>query len=82
MIYGVDAEFNLSDSWYDNVARSRPPKDKPWYQVLVDQSMLTTYVAERNLAETDNTLQIEHPALGHYFRRYDAKRYFSKQKVN
>lgn len=82
VIYGIDPEFNHSDSWYENVALSRPPKDKPWYHVLVDQSMLTTYVAERNLTETNETHQIEHPLLGQFFHRYDTKRYFGKQKVN
>ncbi len=82
VIYTVDSEFSNSESWYDNVALSRPPKDSPWYHVLVDQSMITTYVAERNIASTNNTQQIEHPMLGHFFHRYDAVRYFSKQKVN
>ena len=30
----VGPTFSLTDEWYDMVARSRPPKDRPWYHVL------------------------------------------------
>ena len=49
VVYDVDATFQGSDEWYDAVARSRPPKDHPWYHVLVDLGGQTTYVAERHL---------------------------------
>ncbi len=74
-VYGVDAEFALSAEWYEEVARSRPPKDQPWYHVLVDGAAHTTYVAERHLAASANTDQIEHPLLGEYFESYDGRRY-------
>ena len=74
-IYGVDAEFALSDEWYDTVARSRPPKSQPWYHVLVDGAMHTTYVAQRHLMRSEDAGQIAHPLLGHYFTRYDGQRY-------
>jgi len=45
---GVDLEFNSSDEWYEMMAKSRPPKDKPWYHVRVHDGR-RTYVAERNL---------------------------------
>ena len=38
VIVDVDADFQGSESWYEHVARSRPPKDKPWYRILVDGS--------------------------------------------
>ncbi|MFI0460110.1 MAG: heat shock protein HspQ, partial [Candidatus Thiodiazotropha endolucinida] len=49
VIVDVDAKFMLSDEWYDQVARTRPPKDQPWYRVLVHSANNETYVAERNL---------------------------------
>ena len=82
VVFGVDPEFNNTDEWYEKVALSRPPKDKPWYHVLVDQSSVTTYVAERNLDPSMNTKQIDHPLLGQFFCRYDKQRYFSKKKPN
>ena len=75
VVAGVDAQFSLSDEWYEEVARSRPPKDRPWYHVLVHDALHTTYVAERHLAASDDTSQIDHPLLGQHFGRYDGERY-------
>ena len=49
IILSVDLEFKSSDEWYDAVAKTRPPKDEPWYHVLVHQKGHITYVAEQNL---------------------------------
>ena len=38
----------LNDEWYEMMARSRPPKEKPWYHIQKTDGM-QTYVAERNL---------------------------------
>ena len=35
VIVDVDPEFQLTEEWYETVARSKPPKDRPWYHVLV-----------------------------------------------
>ena len=48
VIVAVDSCFKGDDRWYEMMARSRPPKEKPWYHVQkVDGTH--TYVAERNL---------------------------------
>lgn len=78
VVVDVDASFSLTDEWYQAVARSRPPKDKPWYHVLVDGSAQTTYVAERHLAQSADTSQIDHPALGKFFGRYTGTRYVAR----
>ena len=49
IILGVDLEFKSTDEWYEAVAKSRPPKNEPWYHVLVHQMGHQTYVAEQNL---------------------------------
>jgi len=49
IILGVDLEFNSTDEWYEMVAKSRPPKNEPWYHILVHQKGHQTYVAEQNL---------------------------------
>jgi heat shock protein HspQ len=38
VVVDVDSEFSGSDEWYNAVARSKPPKEKPWYHVLPDGS--------------------------------------------
>ena len=49
IILGVDLEFKSTDEWYEMVAKSTPPKNEPWYHVLVHQKGHQTYVAEQNL---------------------------------
>ena len=49
VIIDVDSNFQGSEEWYLEMAKSNPPRDKPWYHVLVDQTSSVTYVAERNL---------------------------------
>lgn len=77
MVCGVDPNFSLSEEWYETVAKSRPPKDRPWYQVLVDGASHSTYVAERHLVPSDDSNQIEHPDLGRIFDRFDGERYYT-----
>lgn len=67
VVYDLDPEFSGTDEWYDQVARSRPPKDAPWYHVLVHEADHTTYVAERNLLPYDGDEYIDHPLLPAYF---------------
>lgn len=82
VIVEVDPVFSNSEQWYETMAISKPPKDKPWYSVLVDRASHLTYVAQRNLSVSDDSSQIDHPSLGYYFNRYDGQRYFMKQKTN
>ena len=67
VIIDVDFRFLGSDEWYDNVAQSRPPKDRPWYHVLVDNAVHQSYVAEQNLQESTNLNAINHPLIELYF---------------
>ncbi len=79
VIFSADEAFSLSEEWYDAVARSRPPKDRPWYHVLVDGGAHTTYVAERHLEASDDHTQIDHPLLGQFFDRFDGERYHLRE---
>jgi len=63
VIADVDPEFQGTEEWYEGVATSRPPKDAPWYHVLVDGAEHTTYVAERNLQIDDEGGPITHPLI-------------------
>ena len=67
VIIDVDAQFEGSEAWYQQVARSRPPKDRPWYHVLVHDSEQMTYVAERHLEPDSSGEAVNHPALALYF---------------
>ena len=70
VIVDVDASFNGSDTWYESVAKSRPPKDQPWYRVLVDGAEFETYVAERHLEQDGRGEPVKHPAVETHFVGY------------
>ena len=71
VIVDVDATFQGSEEWYEHVARSRPPKEQPWYRVLVDGGEHETYVAERHLEPAPDKGPISHPAVSHRFSGYE-----------
>lgn len=75
VIVNVHPTFQGDHEWYERVARSRPPKDQPWYEVLPHGFFHQTYVAERNLEADASGQPIRHPLLGVFFREFDGQRY-------
>lgn len=71
VIYDYDETYQGSAAWYERMARSRPPRDQPWYRVLVDEAEHETYVAERNLALDPDAAPIKHPRLDELFDGLD-----------
>lgn len=82
VVIDIDPRMMLSDEWYEAVARTRPPKDQPWYRVLVDNATHETYVAERNLEPDVIGEPIRHPLLGQYFRSFESGRYLTNEATN
>ncbi len=82
VIVDVDPVFQGADEWYDKVALSRPPKDKPWYKVLVHNSDQETYVAERNLGHDSSRDPVNHPMVDAYFKRFHNGQYLHTQGRN
>ena len=78
VVYDADPDFQLTDEWYESVARSRPPRDRPWYHVLPDGAEHTTYVAERNLKDDDSGKPVDHPLVATLFRGMQGKAYRSR----
>jgi len=70
VIVDVDPEFSGSESWYEHVAKSRPPKDQPWYRILVDGAEHETYVAEHHLENDAVQTPIKHPDVNAFFADY------------
>ncbi|MBK8971011.1 MAG: hypothetical protein IPM37_06440 [Hahellaceae bacterium] len=54
------------------------PKDKPWYQIIVDGAEHVAYVSEKELRSAQDRSQIDHPMLGDYFQEYNGNRYLSR----
>lgn len=67
VIVDVDPEFSGPDEWYERVAQSRPPRNEPWYHVLVHDARDETYVAEQNLSEDSSLEPVNHPLLNEFF---------------
>jgi len=82
VIVDVDPEFALTDEWYNSVARSRPPKDKPWYHILVHDSDTSTYVAERHLDPDPSGQPIHHPLVAKLFSGLIGGRYVDRSRSN
>ncbi len=82
VIVDIDAVFQASEAWYETMAKSRPPKDRPWYHVLVDGTDIRTYVAERNLEPDASDEPIRHPELPAFFDERRDGRYFRRRSVN
>jgi len=82
VVVDVDPHFMLSDEWYETVARSRPPKDRPWYRVLVHDATHETYVAERNLEPDTSGEPVRHPMTQAFFRSFRDGHYLTAGRVN
>ena len=82
VVFDVDPVFLGSEEWYEQMARSRPPKDEPWYRVLVHNAVHQTYVAERNLDQDDSGERIQNSAIEALFSDFDGVRYTSRARSN
>lgn len=82
VIVQVDSFFRGTEEWYKTIARSAPPKDAPWYHVLVEKAEHITYVTEQHLLLADDKSPVDHPLISYYFDRYETGfyvRYKEKQ---
>lgn len=82
VVVDVDPAFAGSDDWYEKMAPSRPPKDKPWYHVLRHGTDTRAYVAERNLTADLSGDPIDHPDLERYFAGFAEGSYVLRQRGN
>ena len=82
VIFNVDSQFSGDDAWYEQVARSRPPKNAPWYHVLPSGAEHTTYVAERNLDADSSSAAIDHPLIDTLFAEFTGTAYVAREPTN
>jgi heat shock protein HspQ len=82
VIVDVDPEFQGTDEWYENVARSRPPRNEPWYHVLVHDGGKETYVAERNMMQDDSNEPVNHPLVNEFFDDFREGVYRIERTIN
>lgn len=82
VILDVDQDFQVTDEWYEAVAKSRPPKNKPWYHLLVHESDHSTYVSEQKLEPDEIMEPINHSMLEHFFSELNDGRYVRVDRDN
>ena len=82
VVFDADPVFMGSDEWYEQVARSRPSKEAPWYHVLVHDALHTTYVAERNLEPDLTGDEIRHPLMDRLFDGREGGLYRSRRRAH
>lgn len=81
VVFDADPTYQGTVEWYDQIALSRPPKDEPWYHVLVNNAFHTTYVAEQNLEVDEKPEKIKHPLTDEFFSEFDGEYYRLRQKA-
>jgi len=82
VVFDVDPIFMGGDHWYEAMAKSRPPKDRPWYHILVHGAEHTTYVAQRNLEQDETGEMIAHPLIEEVFRGHENGVYVLRQTLS
>ena len=82
VILDVDPVFQGTEEWYNQMAKSRPPKDKPWYHVIVNDGVSKTYVAEQNLELDVVGDPIDHPEVRLWFEPFESKSYKIRIRKN
>ena len=82
VVFDIDPMFQGSEELYNQVARSRPPKNEPWYHVLVHAAEHSTYVAEQNLDLEEQPKAIQHQLINSLFAKFDGLQYHLKTKPN
>ena len=83
VIFDVDANFQGSEEWYEKNAKTgAPPKDEPWYHVLIDDDGRVAYVAQRNIELDSSPDPVQHPLLENFFSGYEKGHYRLKAPIN
>jgi len=69
VIVDLDLYCMADEQWY-NHNRTCPEKNQPWYHVLVDDSVSTTYAAESNLEQDTIMREVSHPYIQNFFSKF------------
>lgn len=75
VVIDVDATYQESEELYNRMTPNKPPKDKPWYHVLVHGTQQRVYICEQDL-EPDLSLEpINHPEINYFFSDFKEGKY-------
>lgn len=82
VIVDVDATFQGTEEWYDKMTANHPPKNEPWYHLLVHGSIHHAYAAESQLTADLSGEPIEHPELDYFFADFQNGIYLPHHPIN
>ncbi len=82
VIIDADPHFQGTDEWYDKIALTRPPRNQPWYHVLINGAIHHAYVPEQNLEVDRAGEPIDHPELTYFFEDFKDGVYIARQSKN
>ncbi len=79
VIVSVDPECLADDAWYYS-NQTQPSKNQPWYHVLVDNTVGTTYTAHSSIELDPMKARVAHPQVSTYFDRFEDGHYVRNDK--
>lgn len=74
VIVSADPSCQADDAWYQR-NMTQPPRNQPWYHVLVDGGS-ETYVAQENLEADPAGAPVKHPLVNKLFPTFHNGRYY------
>ena len=74
VVVDFDATCQAEETWY-YANQTRPPRNQPWYHVLVDGSNTATYAAQTSLEADDSLAPITHPLVAVFFAEFNGRSY-------
>ncbi len=77
VIYERDLVCMAGDDWYHG-NQSQPPREQPWYHVLVHGATHSTYVAQSNLVPDTTGDPVIHPLVQKIFQTFFRGRYYTQ----
>ncbi len=70
VVVTADPFCKATDQWYQS-NQTQPPRDQPWYHLLVHGSQMTTYTAQTSLEADPVCEPVDHPLLDVFFSGFD-----------
>ncbi len=80
VVVDFDLTCNADQAWYQS-NQTQPDRNQPWYHVLVDGSVNTTYAAQTSLEADERPAPITHPLLEHFFTEFTGDRYLRNDRL-
>lgn len=74
VVVDFDLSCRASDAWY-LTNQTQPDRAQPWYHLLVDRALHTTYAAESNLEADGSGAPVVHPLVERFFDAFEGGRY-------